>query len=97
MQQNNLSESSWSCEGFENYPFNNVMHYFLHRKFRYIEIYQRHLRMFYNNVENMIVFVTLAEDVRYVEHCWKQKGRIEYNFNESVTDIYSIEKWNKQR
>jgi hypothetical protein len=34
--------------------------------------------------------------VRYVEHCWSAKGRIEYQFNEAITDIYSIEKWNKQ-
>ena len=53
--------------------------------------------MFYNNVENVTVFITLAEDVRYVEHCWKQKGRIEYKINESITDIYSIEKWSKQQ
>jgi hypothetical protein len=48
--------------------------------------------MFYNNVENVTVFVTLAEDLRYVEHCWSAKGRIEYYSNPLITDIYSIEK-----
>ena len=88
-----LSSSSWSTEGFENYSFTNVMYYFLHRDFIYIETNFKHLKMMYNHFDDATVLITLADDTKYVEYVWSTPGRIKTNFNPyNIHDIYTIEK-----
>lgn len=87
------SASSWSTEGFENYSFTNVMYYFLHRDFIYIETNFKHLKMMYNHFDDATVFITLADDTKYVEYVWSTSGRIKTTFNPyNIYDIYTIEK-----
>lgn len=87
------SESSWSTEGFENYSFTNVMYYFLHRDFIYIETNFKHLKMMYNHFDDATVLITLADDTKYVEYVWSTPGRIKTTFKPyNIHDIYTIEK-----
>ena len=92
-KQEPLSNSSWSTEGFENYSFTNVMYYFLHRDFIYIETNFKHLKMMYNYFDDATVFISLADDTKYVELVWSTKGRIKTTFKAfNIHDIYTIEK-----
>ena len=92
-KQEPLSNSSWSTEGFENYSFTNVMYYFLHRDFIYIETNFKHLKMMYNHFDDATVFITLADDTKYVEYVWSISGRIKSNYKSHTPyDIYIIEK-----
>jgi len=92
-KQKTSSENTWSTEGFENYSFTNVMYYFLHRDFIYIETNFKHLKMMYNHFDDATVFITIAEDTKYVEHVWTTPGRIKTTFNPyNIHDIYTIEK-----
>jgi hypothetical protein len=92
-QQKTSSENTWSTEGFENYSFTNVMYYFLHRDFIYIETNFKHLKMMYNHFDDATVFISLAEDTKYVEIVWSTPGRVKTNFkNSTIYDIYFIEK-----
>lgn len=93
-KQRRLSETTWFTEGFENYSFTNVMYYFLHRDFIYIETQHKHLKMLYNHFDNMTVFVSLAEDTKFVEHVWSTPGRHKNKTYKPQTpyDIYTIEK-----
>jgi hypothetical protein len=88
-----LSETTWSTEGFENYSFTNVMYYFLHRDFIYLETNFKHLKMMYNHFDDATVFISLAEDTKYVELVWSTPGRFKNNYKSSTPyDIYTIEK-----
>jgi hypothetical protein len=92
-QQKTSSENTWSTEGFENYSFTNVMYYFLHRDFIYIETNFKHLKMMYNHFDDATVFITLADDTKYVEYVWSTSGRIKTTFKPyNIHDIYFIEK-----
>lgn len=92
-KQEPLSNSSWSTEGFENYSFTNVMYYFLHRDFIYIETNFKHLKMMYNYFDDATVFISLADDTKYVELVWSTPGRIKTTFKAfNIHDIYTIEK-----
>lgn len=92
-QQKTLSKSIWSTEGFENYSFTNVMYYFLHRDFIYIETNFKHLKMMYNYFDDATVFISLADDTKYVEYVWSTSGRIKSNYKSHTPyDIYTIEK-----
>ena len=88
-----LSETTWSTEGFENYSFKNVMYYFLHRDFIYLETNFKHLKMMYNHFDDATVYISLAEDTKYVELVWSTPGRFKNNYKSSTPyDIYTIEK-----
>jgi hypothetical protein len=92
-QQKTSSENTWSTEGFENYSFTNVMYYFLHRDFIYIETNFKHLKMMYNYFDDATVFISLAEDTKYVEIVWSTPGRIKTKYKpHNIYDIYFIEK-----
>jgi len=69
------------------------MYYFLHRNFIYIETNFKHLKMMYNHINDATVFISLAEDTKYVEIVWSRPGRVKTNFKKSsLYDIYFIEK-----
>jgi hypothetical protein len=69
------------------------MYYFLHRDFIYIETNFKHLKMMYNHIDDATVFISLAEDTKYVEIVWSTTGRVKTNFKKSsLYDIYFIEK-----
>ena len=69
------------------------MYYFLHRDFIYIETNFKHLKMMYNHFDDATVFISLAEDTKYVEIVWSRPGRVKTNFKKStIYDIYFIEK-----
>ena len=69
------------------------MYYFLHRDFIYIETNFKHLKMMYNHFDDATVFITLADDPKYVEFVWSTSGRIKTNFKAfNIHDIYTIEK-----
>ncbi len=88
-----LSEITWSTEGFENYSFTNVMYYFLHRDFIYLETNFKHLKMMYNHFDDATVLISLAEDTKYVEFVWSTPGRFKNNYkSQTPYDIYTIEK-----
>ena len=92
-KQKTSSENTWSTEGFENYSFTNVMYYFLHRDFIYIETNFKHLKMMYNHFDDATVFITLADDTKYVEYVWSTSGRIKTTYKSAnIYDIYFIEK-----
>ena len=47
----------------------------------------------YNHFDDATVFITLADDTKYVEYVWSTSGRIKTNFNPyNIYDIYTIEK-----
>ena len=92
-KQKTSSEPSWSTEGFENYSFTNVMYYFLHRNFIYIETNFKHLKMMYNHIDDATVFITLADELKYVEFVWSTPGRIKTNYKSpNIYDIDFLEK-----
>lgn len=69
------------------------MYYFLHRDFIYIETNFKHLKMMYNYFDDATVFISLADDTKYVELVWSTPGRIKTNFKAfNIHDIYTIEK-----
>jgi hypothetical protein len=69
------------------------MYYFLHRNFIYIETKFKHLKMMYNHIDDATVFISLAEDTKFVEIVWSTPGRVKTNFKKStIYDIYFIEK-----
>ena len=69
------------------------MYYFLHRDFIYIETNFKHLKMMYNHFDDATVFISLAEDTKYVEIVWSTPGRVKTKFKKStIYDIYFIEK-----
>ena len=69
------------------------MYYFLHRDFIYIETNFKHLKMMYNHFDDATVFITLADDTKYVEYVWSISGRIKSNYKSHTPyDIYIIEK-----
>jgi hypothetical protein len=92
-KQKTSLDPSWSTEGFENYSFTNVMYYFLHRNFIYIETNFKHLKMMYNHIDDATVFISLAENTKFVEIVWSTPGRVKTNYKKSsLYDIYFIEK-----
>jgi len=69
------------------------MYYFLHRDFIYIETNFKHLKMMYNHFDDATVFISLAEDTKYVEIVWSTPGRIKTKYKpHNIYDIYFIEK-----
>jgi len=69
------------------------MYYFLHRNFIYIETNFKHLKMMYNHIDDVTVFISLAEDTKYVEIVWSRPGRIKTNYKSpNIYDIDFLEK-----
>jgi hypothetical protein len=69
------------------------MYYFLHRDFIYLETKFKHLKMMYNHFDDATVFISLAEDTKYVELVWSTPGRFKNNYkSQTPYDIYTIEK-----
>ena len=69
------------------------MYYFLHRDFIYIETNFKHLKMMYNHFDDATVFISLAEDTKYVEIVWSTPGRVKTEYKpHNIYDIYFIEK-----
>ena len=69
------------------------MYYFLHRDFIYIETNFKHLKMMYNHFDDATVFISLAEDTKFVEIVWSTPGRIKTKYKpHNIYDIYFIEK-----
>jgi hypothetical protein len=49
--------------------------------------------MMYNYFDDATVFISLADDTKYVEIVWSTPGRIKTNFKAyNIHDIYTIEK-----
>jgi hypothetical protein len=49
--------------------------------------------MMYNHFDDATVFISLAEDTKYVELVWSTPGRFKNNYKSSTPyDIYTIEK-----
>ena len=49
--------------------------------------------MMYNYFDDATVFISLADDTKYVELVWSTKGRIKTTFKAfNIHDIYTIEK-----
>jgi hypothetical protein len=49
--------------------------------------------MMYNYFDDATVFITLADDTKYVELVWSTPGRIKTTFKAyNIHDIYTIEK-----
>lgn len=69
------------------------MYYFLHRNFIYIETNFKHLKMMYNHIDDATVFITLADELKYVEFVWSTPGRIKTNYKSS--NIYDIDFFEK--
>jgi hypothetical protein len=47
----------------------------------------------YNHIDDATVFITLADDTKYVEYVWSTSGRIKSNYKSHTPyDIYIIEK-----
>jgi len=69
------------------------MYYFLHRDFIYIETNFKHLKMMYNHIDDATVFISLAEDTKFVEIVWSRPGRLKTKYKpHNIYDIYFIEK-----
>ena len=69
------------------------MYYFLHRDFIYIETNFKHLKMMYNHFDDATVFITLADDTKYVEFVWSTPGRIKTTYKSpNIYDIHFLEK-----
>jgi hypothetical protein len=47
----------------------------------------------YNRIDDATVFISLADDTKYVEYVWSTSGRIKTTFKPyNIYDIYIIEK-----